>query len=58
MKTLWDYLRLLGITCSYCNPRCYENAFGFRPCLIGELRADTRKNMIDISFKMIMRGEY
>ncbi len=58
MKIMRDYILLLGISCSYCKPRCYENAFGLRPCLIGELRAETRKNMIDIAFEMIMRGEY
>ena len=57
MKLMWDYVRLLGCSCSYCDPPCYGNVFGFRPCLIGELRADTRKNMIDLAFEMILRGE-
>ena len=58
MKLMVDYLTCLGYTCSYCKPRCYDNAYGQRPCLIGKLREDTRKNMIAISFDMILRGEY
>lgn len=59
MKTLYDYLMKLGITCSYCSIPCFTNPLtGYRTCcLLPEVRR-VRADMIDIAFEMILRGEY
>lgn len=58
MKTLYDYLRQLGVRCSYCPIKCYCDVFWVRRRMLGELRENTRQNMIDIAYEMILRGEY
>lgn len=58
MKTLYDYLMKTGITCSYCSIPCFENPFGLRICLLPPEIRRVRADMIDLSFEMLLRGEY